>query len=512
MIRYRTSIFSTLALGALALPAFFSPAVTAEKTSGAVQPDQEIRSLAYRLPTKKAELEPRTTSRVNLSALAREVENSGRIAFPIDRESRVLVLEKNEVRTNDYATFTDRGGKLVRAEAGPCRTYRGWIEGEEGSEVRVYLDDAYFGGTIVTPDATYAIDTVVSETASDSGHLGTVVVHKANREACASCELSKTALLGGGLAKGAGRAPVDTASIPGQPIVNRIIAQRVLKVVTDCDFEYVQARGGVSAANARILSFINTLDPLYQQGVGLRIRVSGQVARDTLPQIYTGTSTGTLRSQLSADWLNRPTPERAFVWMLSGKTFPPATDASTSSSAACVDNQGFAAREGDPGLFGPFATLNLFGVLIPLQISGGLPVGAGDPECSDRITDYFLGQDPVRGDVLGTDFCWKTVAGINAGFGLVRGSCILANAESTVTVVNSSSRIVPRSGGIVTFNVTGPTSNDWQVYSRQSWMTPQVNYATGVVTITVSPISKGTGGSRFGEVVLNGQRLTILQQ
>lgn len=514
MRQNRSRIFWTLALGALALPAFFSPAVTAEKASGKVLPDQEIRNVSYRLPAKKAELPPRTTSRVNLSTLAREVETSGRIAFPIDRQARVLVLEKNEVRTSDFATFTDRGGKLVRGEAGPCRTYRGWIEGMDGSEVRVYLDENYFGGTIVTADTTYAIDTVASEKSSDAGaaQIGTVVVQKGTRRECATCGVSTNALSGGAAPKGAGRAPVDIINVPSQPIVNRTIAQRVLKIVTDCDFEYVQAKGGVSAANARILSFINTLDPLFQQGVGFRIRVSGQVARDTLPQVYTGNSTGMLLFQLSSDWLNRTTPERAFVWMLSGKTFSPATDAATSSSAACAVNQGFVAREGDAGLFGPFATLNLFGVLIPSQISAGQPVGAGDPDCSPNILDYFLGQDPVNGDVMGTDFCWKTVAGINAGFGLPRGSCILANTESTVTIVNSSSRVVPRAGGTVTFNVTGPTSNDWQVYSRQSWMTPQVNYATGLVTVTVSPIGKGAGGSRFGDLVLNGQRLPIFQE
>jgi hypothetical protein len=318
-------------------------------------------------------------------------------------------------------------------------------------------------------------------------------------------------MAGGMTAKGAGRAQVDPANIPGQPIINRTVAQKTVKIVTDCDFEYVQAQGGVSTANARLLSFINSFDQYFQQGVGLRLRVSGQVARDTLPQIYTAQSSQGLYSQLAADWVNRATPERAFVMMLTGKTYEPLENLGISSSSACSTNQGFVAREAD-SMFGPFATLNglSFFTTLQLDVNSGVPLG--DPDCSSNILDVFIGQSPIGGDVLGTKFCWKTVQGINQRLQLFSGSCIVASTASTVTIVNSTSRIVGGNGGTISFTVQGPVSNDWQAYSLESWLSTQVNYTTGTVTINVAPLGKGTSTTRIGTVIINGARFSVLQQ
>lgn len=474
----------------------------------------EMKSFNYRLPAKKAALEPRTTSRIDLGSYSKEVLETGRIALPLDSISRVVSLVPNEIRTSDFQTYSAQGGKLIPLGKGPCRTYRGIVEGMDGSEVRMYVDENYLGGVIATPTGAFVIDTVKVdriETNGASARVGTVVISKTDRVSCATCGSTLPEKLAGGvIAKGAGRAPVDPANVPWVPIVNRTIAQKTVKIVTDADFEYVQNQGSASAANARILSFINTYEPFFQQGVGLRLRVSGQVVRDTLPQVYSGQSSIDLLGQLAGDWVNRPTPQRAFVMMLTGKTYMPETDSGVSSSSSCLSNQGFVAREGNPNLFGPFATLNNLSALTTLQMDLSSGVVVGDPDCSSNILDVFIGQVPILGDTLATKFCWKTVNGINQGLGSFSGACIVASAESTVTILNSSSRVVPATGGAVTFSIQGPPSNDWQVYSLDSWMTPQVNYTTGVVTVTVPPIGKGQP-TRIGTVVINGARISISQ-
>lgn len=491
-------------------------AISASTGSGqAGIPIPETHSISYQAqPAKKAAFERGTTMRANLAHLSREVVGTGRIALPLDGTSKVISLVPNEVRTSDFGAFVDRGGKLVPVEAGPCRTYRGTIEGISGSEVRLYLDDSYLGGTITTPTESYTIDTIARDTIAKNGvssEVATVVLGKADAKVCLPCQAANR-FLNGSMAKGAGRVQIDPAMLPGQPIVNRTIAQRVVKIVTDCDFEYVQVQGGASNANARLLSFINTIDPFFQQGIGVRLRVSGQVARDTLPQVYTGTSTQMLYSQLASDWVNRPTPSRAFVMMLSGKTFAPLSDAGTGSGASCANNQGFVAREGNPSSFGQFATINLLSLSVTEQMNLEQTVIAGDPDCGGDFLANFIGQLPLNGDSMATEFCWKTVRGVNLALSNPVLSCIASSPESTLTIVNSTSRMVSSNGGTVNMTIQGPTTGDFQAYSRESWMSTQFNSTSGILTITVNPIGKGSNPNRFGTVVINGTPVTISQQ
>lgn len=476
----------------------------------------ELKRSTFRQPAKQAALAPTVTTRIDLGAFARQVQATGRIALPLDAGARVLSLIPNEIRTPDFETYSDQGGKLVPRGRGPCRTYRGWVEGVEGSEVRLYLDDQFLGGLITTPTGVFAIDTVGVDPAG-SKRVGslvkTVVISRAEANSCRTCGTNLVEKLTGGLmAKGAGRAPVGPGGLPGDPVMNQTVAQKTVKIVTDADFEYVQNHGGASATNARLLSFINTYEPFFQQGVGLRLRISGQVVRDTLPQVYTAQSSIGLLGQLEDDWLNRSTPQRSFVMMLTGKTYQPETDSGVSGGSSCTVVDGFVAREGNATLFGPFATLNNLSGLTTLQLDLNGGVAFGDPQCSSNISDIFIGQSPVLGETLATRFCWKTVSGIKQGLETFSGSCIVSSADSTVTVLNSSSRLVPPGGGTVTFSVQGPASNDWQVYTLAPWLSSHVNYATGLVTITVAPLGKAPFPTRTGFVVINGKEFAITQQ
>jgi hypothetical protein len=258
------------------------------------------------------------------------------------------------------------------------------------------------------------------------------------------------------------------------------------------------------------LSFVNTIDEFYQKGPGYRVRVTGQFARDTLPQIYTGTSTSALRQQVSNDWVNRATPDRAFVMMMSGKTFTPLTDGGTGTSGSCFTNDCFVAREADPGLFGQFATINLLSALFVDEMNLNLPINAGDPDCGSPSAS-FIGQSPVLGNTLRTEFCWKTIQAINEYINQP-GTCYLATPQSTVTIMNSSSRLVPVTGGNVTFSIQAPSGGDWQSFSRDSWLTPQFDSGSGVLSVSATALGKGQTVSRAGDIVINGQKIRIIQQ
>lgn len=489
---------------------FFRPSLAATT-------QQSLKAIPVRGPRSSREgtIDPiRTaTTRVELPALSREAEKTGRLALPLEGTSTVFHLFPNEIRTADYTSEVVRNGRPEILPGGPCRTYRGFVEGVAGSDVRLYVDENYLGGIVLTPSNAYHIEADTTESPNWEGRKGRFSTIRISRtEVVKEGEIPNLPFLlnGGAVTNGGGRAPIDPVSDFGSPIKNLTIAQRVLQVVTDCDFEYVRRQGGAAQANARLLSFLNAIDPLFQKGVGVRIRVSGQVTQDSFSQVYTGNSTKELLQQLSAEWGARPTPSRAFVMLVSGKTFLPETDLGQASGGFCPFDQGFVAREASPSTFGPFATMNLLSGFFLKQVFPIPPLSAGDPECGGAPGSNFIGQEPLDGTTLAAEFCPKSAAGFNLAIRNPFYNCVAATAESTVQIVNSTSRIVPAGGGTVSFTIQS-LSPDWQVFSRVPWMTSRQD-ASGEVTVTVASVPKGSGGARIGEIVMNGARIPVRQE
>lgn len=435
------------------------------------------------------------TMRADLALLANEVDISGRLAIPLPEGTRILTFEPNEIRTPEYANGSTP------------RTYRGSLSGIADSQARIYLDANYFGGMIRTSTGVYVIET----TGTDPGsRVSTVLIQRFAAKKCSACEANSFAPPY--LPKGGGPAPIDPGDDFTKPIVNRTIVQRSLTVITDCDFEYVQKRGGAAVANARALSWINQLDPFFQKDIGIRLRVGGQVVRTAENPVYTAATSRDLRFESQTFWEQNPQPARSFVLTLTGKDLVSPTDGGTSSLNICHPGEGVVAREADPARFGPFGTINLLGSLFVDQINANLPLQPGDPECSPLAGAVFVGQAQVNGEILAQEFCWKTLAGISARLAEPSAGCVVGGPDTTVRILTSTSRVVPASGGQVTFQMQVLPGTNWVVASRAQWISVLVNRELSRVEVQVAPLPKGRLGARIGDVVINGEKIPILQQ
>jgi hypothetical protein len=87
--------------------------------------------------------------------------------------------------------------------------------------------------------------------------------------------------------------------------LSRVVAEatlRVVEIATDADFEYVQAEGGSTSANANILAIINATDALYRAQLGSRFSVTYQNAWTVSNDPYSSSDAETLLNQFVNYW------------------------------------------------------------------------------------------------------------------------------------------------------------------------------------------------------------------
>ena len=96
-----------------------------------------------------------------------------------------------------------------------------------------------------------------------------------------------------------------------------------LRIATDADFQYHQARGSISAAttNGNILSVLNIVESVYRSTFGLRFAVTFQHVYTTNTQPYTSTDAGILLNSFREQWnTNRTEITRNIAHLFTGKT------------------------------------------------------------------------------------------------------------------------------------------------------------------------------------------------
>ena len=100
----------------------------------------------------------------------------------------------------------------------------------------------------------------------------------------------------------------------------------ILRIATDADFEFHQAKGGTngsaaSPTNNSIRSEINLIEGVYLSTFGISIVIGNQyVVNTSANQPYTSTNSLTLLSQFQSHWItNRSTVERDIAHLFTGK-------------------------------------------------------------------------------------------------------------------------------------------------------------------------------------------------
>ncbi|HEV3469852.1 MAG TPA: M12 family metallo-peptidase [Pyrinomonadaceae bacterium] len=238
--------------------------------------------------------------RVNAPEAVEKIRRGQRLSFVTSEGALEVELEPSDLLAAGYrAEETGANGSKRRLAPGrEVRTYRGRVEGLEGAEARFNLSGDSFEGMIVTPGERFYFERLgkYEEAASEDEFIfyrGSDVLE----DAAGHCGVT----LGGEVSDG------EAAVAPQVAAAVEMAAATLLEadVATEADYEYVTALGGSSVANAEILSIMNLIDGIYEQQLGISLKVVYQHTWASKPAGYPYSSTlegATLLNEFANHW------------------------------------------------------------------------------------------------------------------------------------------------------------------------------------------------------------------
>ena len=222
-----------------------------------------------------------------------------------------IEVEPHDIRSSRYRTEDSAAPGFRKPADQEVITYKGTVDGEEGSSVRISIDGSKIEGYFVTKGNKFFIEPARKYT--NLADEGDSVVYQAEDS------LVENSFLCG--------ADVPTQIESGKEMVSAQAAQLVLsfqdvELATDADQQYVNFLGGTVAANNEILSILNMTEGVYQTELNLSISVVYQHTWST-PDPYVATSMSTILDSFLAYWnANIPTSsvQRDGAHLFTGKS------------------------------------------------------------------------------------------------------------------------------------------------------------------------------------------------
>ncbi len=204
------------------------------------------------------------------AALQRQAAESGRVQLMLPEGLVNLRLEAYELRVPDMPRYVADGGTLRRESAEEPQHFKGTVEGEPDSDVRLSLSSDLAVGYVRRGAAYVYIEPLVSYGARE--RAGVVIYRDADLkpEAAVAFDELHGRVLPRRLAGAAG-ATIDLASS---------FVPRVLELATEADGEFTQthAGGNTATANSLIQGFVATLSGILQSELNMSIRLVAQLA------------------------------------------------------------------------------------------------------------------------------------------------------------------------------------------------------------------------------------------
>ncbi len=172
------------------------------------------------------------------------------------------------------------------------KTFRGKINGNLDSEVRLSVDENGVKGYIFDGETRFYIESAARFTnkASFKDHI---IYQSRDRKD----EQSVVCLADDALRTGLTMTKPQIADVK----TGRVTATGVIEIATDADYEWVTQAGGVSQANSEILSIINLAEGVYERQLGLTFSVTFQHAWET-PDPYRSISVSYEFGDFSKYW------------------------------------------------------------------------------------------------------------------------------------------------------------------------------------------------------------------
>lgn len=194
-------------------------------------------------------------------------------------------LRSSRYRSEDSATPGERLG------ADPTiTTFKGTVDGEDGSSVRISIDGKKVEGYFITHGKKYFVEPAKKYTnQADESDSVIYQAEDALVESTLLCDADIPTQIE------AGKAMVTAQA------VDLVLTYQNIDLATDADQQYVNTFGSASAANAEILNILNMTEGVYQSELNLSITVVYQHTWST-PDPFDATSMSTILDSFLAYW------------------------------------------------------------------------------------------------------------------------------------------------------------------------------------------------------------------
>lgn len=203
-----------------------------------------------------------------------------RLRLPVGDEVLELDLEPASARAPHYKLLVQGDdGRLLEANPGLERTYRGSVVGEPESLVAASIDDLGVRARILRGSGEDAfLEPMPRGEAGTSARAGRHIAYRESDvvRGDATCTVLEAPEGQPGAAAASGTTSAITAGL------------NIAELAIDTDREYFEKRGTISATEGRVLDIINAMNPQYERDVLITHVVTRIIVRTAEPDPYNG--------------------------------------------------------------------------------------------------------------------------------------------------------------------------------------------------------------------------------
>jgi hypothetical protein len=442
------------------------------------------------------------------SEVLRGARERGRVTLQTSRGTFDLDVEPFDIRAENYRAVAARdGGVMTELPRTPSRAWRGTVRGDAETHVRLVLDEQKFEGIVVTPDETFFVEPARDLSAAAGPKEFVFYAASSVKQQGGECG---TTLLADKVGARSTEAGAASAMIAGVEPAAAFAPETRADVATEADFEFFQADGSSeSATNADILDILTQVDAIYDQQLGIKLRVTFQRVWTTANDPYTINDSGTALGELVLTYDNtfQTPPARNLTHMFTGKSWQgssiigiayPSVVCDDPSHAYGISRSRFTNSNSLRVALTAHEIGHNFGASHPNQEK------PQPPDCSPSIMNSFV-QSTTSFCKFSRDQMTNHVAGTG-------GSCLTRLAQSGCQyALTNPAHFFAASGGVGSAPIlTTGAGCAWAVAEGADWIDSNSSGAgTGTFTFTVAPNTNS--GPRQAVLDIAGQKLTVRQ-
>jgi Metallo-peptidase family M12 len=298
---------------------------------------------AHDLSTESAELAKDVASSLGLSEVvaatiipARVSGNVIAIDVPLPDGPVRLFLKPHSVRSPNYRLVVQGpGGTYEDREPGVEHTYRGVVEGIDGSAVAASIENGAVRALVLIPGRDRIwIEPSRGSVASLHAVYGDSAVTAGGR-----CGLTEHALNAADVVHLDSAAPAAPAT---QVVAGLPNETWFAELAIDSDVDFFDRFGSVAATEARINSIINTVNIQYERDVGIQHVISHMIIRTEFVSMYSSSSANSLLFQFSDFWFRfQGGVQRDTAHLFTGKSLSEGILGLANFSGLCDTREGY---------------------------------------------------------------------------------------------------------------------------------------------------------------------------